>query len=75
MQKQWGDECSGATKARHLLSFDDLRRWQFKLSAENAIPESAGNAESVLEIGKVVLKMVFLKFLIIGRQSVADEDN
>lgn len=43
-----------------LLSLDDLGRWQLKLGAKHTVPESAGDAKSILEIGEVVLKVILL---------------
>lgn len=54
-------------ESTQLLSFDDLWRWQFELSAEDTVPEPACYTESVLEIGKVVLQMVFLELFIVER--------
>jgi hypothetical protein len=35
--------------------------WRRQLGAEDAVPEAAGDAEAVLVVGEVVLKVVFLE--------------
>lgn len=52
--------CEGA-----LLSLGALRRGSLQLSAEDAIPESTGNTETVLEVSVVVLKVVLLELLVV----------
>lgn len=39
-----------------------------KLSAKNPIPEATCDSKPILVIGKVVLKVILLKFAIVGRQ-------
>jgi hypothetical protein len=40
------------------------RRWQ--LGAEDAVPETAGDAEAVFVVGEMVLEVVFLEFAPVG---------
>ena len=46
-----------------------LGRWCLELGAEDPVPEAAGNTKSVLEVGKVVLEVVFLEPLIVRRKA------
>jgi hypothetical protein len=52
-----------------LLCLQDLGRWDLKLSAEDAVPETTGDAKAVLVIGKVMLQVVFLELLVVERQA------
>lgn len=45
-----------------------LRRW-WQLCTEDSVPEATRDAETVLIIHEMVLEMVFLQFLVEGRQS------
>lgn len=49
-----------------LLSLDNLGRcWSLKLCAENSVPEAAGDTETIIEIGEVVLKVILLERLVV----------
>lgn len=61
----------GRPSKRRLLRLDDLgRRGCLEFSAKHSIPETAGDPESVVEVGKVVLKMILLERLVVGRKAV-----
>ena len=46
---------------------DHLRlRWRRQLGAEDAVPEAAGDAETVLVVGEVVLQVILLEFAPVG---------
>lgn len=54
-----------------LLSLDNLGRcWSLKLCAENSVPEAAGDTETIVEIGEVVLKVIFLERLVVRWKAV-----
>lgn len=48
-----------------LLSLRAFWGWCFQLGTKNTIPESAGDAETILEISIVVLEVVFLQLFIV----------
>lgn len=52
---------------RHLSRLDDLGGSHLKLGAEDAVPEAAGDTETVLVVGEVVRKVVLLELLVVGR--------
>lgn len=52
-----------------LLGFHNLGRRSLQLSAEDTVPESTGDAESIFEVGVVVLQVIFLEFLIVQREA------
>lgn len=52
-----------------LLGFDNLGGWSLQFSAEDTVPESTGDAESIFEVGVVVLQVILLKFLIVQREA------
>ena len=51
----------------HLLSLQDLGRRELNLSAENPVPETTGHSKTVIEISKVMLKVIFLELLVVRR--------
>jgi hypothetical protein len=44
----------------HLLRLDFLRRRELEFSPKNAVPEATGHTKAIVEIGKVVFKVVLL---------------
>ena len=48
---------------------DDLGWAHLEFSATHRVPETAGNAETILVVGKVMLEMVLLKLLVVRRKS------
>jgi hypothetical protein len=52
------------------LSLHPLGSWCLQLSTEHPIPESAGDTESVLEVGVVVLEVIFLELLVVQREAI-----
>lgn len=53
-----------------LLGLGTFRGRCFQLSAENTIPESAGDAKAIFEISIVVLEVVLLQFLIVEGKTI-----
>lgn len=61
----------GRPSKGRLLRLDDLgRRGCLEFSAKHSIPETAGDPESVVEVGKVVLKVILLERLVVRRKAV-----
>jgi len=50
-------------------ALDELGSREFQLSAENPVPEPTCYTKSVLEISKMMLKMILLELAVIGRQT------
>jgi hypothetical protein len=57
-----------------LRGFDNLSWAHLQLSAKHPIPEAARDTETILIIGKVVLKVVLLEFLVVCGQPVEVSD-
>jgi hypothetical protein len=53
-----------------LGALDDLCRAHLELCAKNPVPEAACDAKAILVVGKVVLEMILLQFLVVCRESV-----
>lgn len=53
----------------HLQSLHFFRGRCFELGAENAVPETARDTESIVEIGEVMLKMILLQLLVVKREA------
>lgn len=51
-----------------LSRLDDLGCIHFKLCAKDPVPEAAGDTETILVVGKVMLKVVLLQLLVVGRK-------
>jgi ribosomal protein L18E len=47
------------------LSLQNLGRWKVNLSAKDPIPEAASDTETVVVVGKVMLKVVLLELLVV----------
>lgn len=55
-----------STPSLRLLGLDNLGRcWSLKLCAEDSVPEAAGDTETIVEIGEVVLKVILLERLVV----------
>ena len=52
---------------RDLSRLNDLGGSHLKLGAKDAVPEAAGDTETVLVVGEVVRKVVLLELLVVGR--------
>lgn len=53
-----------------LLRLDDLgRRRGLEFSSKHNVPETAGDPESIVEVGEVVLKMILLERLVVRRKA------
>jgi len=54
-----------SAKKQALLSLGTFGRGSLQLSAEDPVPKSAGDTESILEVTVVVLQVVLLELLIV----------
>jgi hypothetical protein len=54
---------------QHLQRFDDLGWGHGELGLEHPVPETAGDTEAVLVIGKMVCQVVFLQLTPVSREA------
>lgn len=53
-------------KQAYLLRLQHFGRWDInELGAEDAVPETTGDAKTVFVIGKMVLQVVFLELFVV----------
>lgn len=53
------------------MRLDNLRRRRsLEFSAKHSVPETAGDTESIVKVGEMVLEVVFLERLVVGREAV-----
>jgi len=49
-----------------LLGLDNLGwRWSLELSAEDYIPEAAGDTKTIVKVGEVMLEVILLELLVV----------
>ena len=53
----------------YLLGLQNLGRGKLNLGAENPVPEPACNTEPIVEVRKVMLKMILLELLVVWRKA------
>lgn len=51
------------------MRLDIFRWWGFEFSAEHPVPEAASDTVPIIEVSEVMLKVVFLKTLIVQRKA------
>lgn len=61
-EENQGQSCCKQQGSSGLCS---LRRHRRQLRAEDAVPEPAGDTESIFVVGKVVLEVIFLKLAVV----------